>query len=129
MPYQVNGQSVVTRPQKVLHGAGGGGEAGAAESGRAFVGMMLSAHASAMQAAPAIPKNIATQTRELRITSPSFEDDRPAGCATPFFLDDGRRPLVCRSRELQRTAKLLPVTCSLVCRNTVTHQRRHSGQS
>jgi hypothetical protein len=62
MPYQVNGQAVATKSQRLPHGAGGGGEAGAAAGGGVFVTMILSAHASAVHAAPATPRIIAAQT-------------------------------------------------------------------
>jgi hypothetical protein len=62
MPYQVNGQAVATKSQTLLHGAGGGGEAGIAAGGGVFVTMILSAHASPVDAPPAIPRIITVQT-------------------------------------------------------------------
>jgi hypothetical protein len=70
MPDQVSGQAVATKSQRVPHGTGGGGEAGATAGGGAFVAMMLSAHASAVQAAPAITRIIAAQTPNFLMSSP-----------------------------------------------------------
>ena len=49
--------AVAIKSQRLLHGAGGGGEAGTAAGGGVFVTMILSAHASAVHVAPAISRS------------------------------------------------------------------------
>jgi hypothetical protein len=58
MPYQVNGQAVATKSQRLPHGAGGGGEAGTAAGGGALV---------AMSAAEAAPNGAAMSNAETPI--------------------------------------------------------------
>jgi hypothetical protein len=89
MPYQVNGQAVATKSQRVSHGAGGDGEAGAAAGGGVFVTMMLSAHASAGRGASDSENHRRANTK-FHVVPHRLEDDRSTGCATLFFPDSLR---------------------------------------
>src|SRR5277367_6259275 len=64
MPYQVNGQAVVTKSQRLSHGASGAAEAGAAAGGGAFVTM--SAAVAALNGAAMSSTETPTTPSEIR---------------------------------------------------------------
>jgi hypothetical protein len=78
MPYQVNGQAVATKSQRLSQGAGAGGEAGAAAGGGALV-TMSAALAALSGAAMSNAKTPAMPSEVTFMVSPSEGSSLPGG--------------------------------------------------
>jgi hypothetical protein len=95
MPYQVNGQAVATKSQRLSQGAGAGGEAGAAAGGGALVTMSaalaaLSGVAMSNAKTPAMPSEVTF------MVSPSEGSSLP-GEFLQYSRSRGRSKLVLES--------------------------------
>src|SRR5277367_5531920 len=108
MPYQLNGQSVAMKSQRLLHAAAGLVATG---GGGVFVAMMVLVDTSAACAAPVSPRIIAARTARLFMLPPLTWRHQPSRsqqgaiinspdaktchhAATPYKIRRGSKPLM-----------------------------------